>query len=71
MYSVLNTRLEYTYFTYQKTLLQTLFCLFLKSPKALNFGVQNVLISAGQSFSMLLDQNMFILLAGNIYNENI
>ena len=34
MYSVLNKLSEYIYFTYQKTLIHTLFCLFLKSLKA-------------------------------------
>ena len=34
MYSILNTLSEYTYFYKSKTLLHTLFCLFLKSSKA-------------------------------------
>ena len=38
MYSVLDTLLEHTYFTYQKTLLHMLFCMFLKSSKAFSIS---------------------------------
>ena len=39
MYSVLNTLSEYTYFYKQKTLLHTLFCLFLKLSKAFSVSL--------------------------------
>ena len=39
MLSVLNTLSEYTTFTYQKKLLHTLFCFFLKSSKAFSVSL--------------------------------
>ena len=39
MYSVLNILSEYTYFTYQKIILHTLFCLFLKLPKGFSVSL--------------------------------
>ena len=39
MYSVFNKLSEYKYFSYQKALLHTLFCLFLKSSKAISISL--------------------------------
>ena len=44
MYTVLNTLLEYTYFTYQKTLLHTLMLLVFKIVESFQY------ILKGQSF---------------------
>ena len=55
MYSVSNTPSEYTYFTYQKTLLHALFFLFLKSPKAFSISLIIILLKNISSLYWELD----------------
>ena len=62
MYSVLNTLSEYTYFYISKTLLHTLFCLFLKPSKTFSVSLSiSLFVGFLQSFckSLLFSSNTF------------
>ena len=62
MYSVLNTLSEHAFCTYQKTLIHTLFCLFLKSSKAFSVsltGISNLTaVSSYIYFTVYFSQKM-------------
>ena len=67
MYSVLNKLSEYIYFTYQKTLIHRLFCLFLKLLKA--FSVSLIQVKLNRSSHQRCSVKKLFLKNRNIFRK--